>query len=529
MIAELTARGPDALWGRLHDGVGGPLARLPQTAAGALATSTRLDLTLAGEIDGAAPAYAVVASSGGSFGWVIALGLRDFEQAHTALLEGKSPRFAGRDTDGGLTRLTPARDAATAGLSIALSPLGYLILASTPADLASLAPYATRTLPSRPKSTHALVVSVTHAALAGPLHDRLAAQVAELRASATKLDLSLRAEHGGKAPDLGDPAVVIQALDDAARDRLALLADLATADITLDAGEDDVVVEVRLTPGPGPSARAFAGLVTGDATPLLTLSADTDAALLFRDDPTSMHKRADAIADRAAAVLKPALSEKDAKALRAALEGWAGSRGPWLTAALELEGAPAITLRTPAADPDRATRAFGGLVALAELPVFRAMLEARLSVKGSSIASATTGPAGGTTSIATFRRSDAHGSAASEVAVAWAATGDLLHVATATSSARALRASKDPQSLLGMDIRLAGKLGTLQDRASFVFAGRRSPESAGEAAPSPSARRKDSVVVAIGGETAREKSFGWGMLEVDDELVRDGLARWLEQ
>jgi hypothetical protein len=525
LVAEVSARGPDALWGRLQQGVAGPLERLPQTVAGALATTAKLDLSIAGEVDGAAAAYGVVASSGASLGWVAALGLRDFDHARATLLEGKSPRFAGDDAGSGVVALSPngSRDGGEPGFVLALSPLGYLLFASSRADLAALAPYATRTLPSRRKSPHGVTATITHGALAGPIHDRLEASLAALRAEATRLDASLRAEHGGKAPDLGDPTVVIQALDELAHEKLATLADLARVDVTLDAADADLDVELVAVPGAGPSKAAFAGLVTGDATPLLTLSSDTDAAILLRDDAESLRDWAARTEQRAAAIFKPALSEKDVKTMHAALGAWAEARGAWLTASLELEGAPALTLRTPASDPERATKAFGGLVDLTKIPLFRTMLETRLSVTGSSTATAEVAGSGAT-SITTFKMDDSHdharhrqtdGHGAAELAVAWAATGQLLHAAAATSSARALRASKDPTSLLGRDMLLAGKLGTLRDRAAFVFAARRGAEEGA---------RKASVVVALG----RERESGWGMLEIDDELVREALTRGLE-
>ena len=61
LMADVVVRGPDALWGRLRQGVGGPMAGLPQSVGGALTAAANLDPTLAGEVDGSAPAYAVMA------------------------------------------------------------------------------------------------------------------------------------------------------------------------------------------------------------------------------------------------------------------------------------------------------------------------------------------------------------------------------------------------------------------------------------------------------------------------------------
>jgi hypothetical protein len=521
LVADLSLRGPDALWGRLQHGIAGPLAHLPATFGGALATTAKLDLTLAGEIDGAAPAFAVIARPGASFGWVAALRVRDLDHARAALLGGKQPRFSGRDADGGLTVLqpapspgaSPAATPAPAPYMLALSPLGYLVVAGSEADLVTLTPYATRTLPARAASAHAAVVSVPHGALTGPIKDRLTALAGDLRGAAAMLDSTLRTQHGGRAPELGDPGAVIEGVDDLVHEKIATLATLDHLELTLDAGDDDVAVEATLVPGAGAAATTFGSITTGDASPLLTVSASTQAAVLFRDDPASLQASAKAAEERTVAVLKPALGPKDRAPIHDALGTWATARGPWLTAGLELDDAPAVTVRTPTTDPELAMRGVSALVNLADVPAFRGILEARFSVEGVSTATATT--PGGAASIATFRRAG-HGGGP-ELAIAWATTGGLLHVAAAGSSAQALRASKDPLDLAGRDVAFAGKLGTLRDRAHIVIAGRRNLDGRPD-------EKRASVVLGLG----RDKANGWGMLEVDDAWLREGATRLLD-
>jgi hypothetical protein len=519
LVADVVVRGPDALWGKLQQGVGGPLSHMPGTVGGLLAATAKLDLTLAGEIDGAAPAYGAIARVGPSFGWLAAIKLRDLAHAHAALLEGAKPRFVGRDAGDGIVMLSAPVGAPAESHSLALSPLGYLLVARGDADLLMLAPYATRTLPARPLDPHALAVSATHAALAGPIHDQITSAIGDLRTTASMLDATQRRQHGGKDPDFGDPTAVIQRLDDYAQGKLALLADLDHAVLTLDAGDDDLDLELSLAPGAGPSAKTFASYVTGDASPLLSLSAETEAALLLRDDPKTRADEMKSTEEGAVAIFKRQLSDKDAAAVQHAFETWGSSRGPWLTVAAELGGAPALTVRTPTADPDAAMRGVNDFVELAHRPVFHDLLEARFSVIGVSTATAAVSGFG-STSIATFRRASRDKTAsadAPEVAIAWAATGEILHVGAALSAARALRASKDATSLLGSDIRHAGKLGTLRDRATIVLLARPNfgPETEGPRA---------SLVLGAG----RDKANGWVMLEVDDGMVRNGLGRWFE-
>jgi hypothetical protein len=500
--------------------VGGPLSHLPRGLGGALATIAKLDLTVAGEVDGAAPAFAVASDTGKagghSFGWLAAVHLRDEAHAKEALLGGKAPHFKGRGADGGLTVLeTPAPgDAAAPHGSaplMALSPLGYLLVARSEADLVTLAPYATRTLPTRPPPAHAAVLTVPRGALAGALKDRLTAGIADARGVASMLDETLRKEHGGQAPELGDPGAVIQGLDDLAHQKLAVLDSLDHAEVVLDAGEAALTVEASLVPKVG--QKPFADLTTGDASPLMTLSADVQGALLVRDDPGALKEGAKTTEDRAMAVFKPALTEKDRAPLHDALTAWAASRGPWLSLAVELEGGPALTVRTPTPDGAQATKAVEKLVALTDIPVFHSLLVSRFSMKGVSVASASAA-GGGTTSIATFQRKGPKEE--TELAVAWAAAGDLLRVALALNSPRALRASRDPERLLGTDAGVAGKLGTLRDRAAVVLMGRTLPGGTDATG--------GNLVLGVG----RDKLNGWAMLEVDDSLAREAALRWLD-
>jgi hypothetical protein len=519
LMADLVARGPDALWGRLQQGVGGPLAHLPATAGGVLAATAKLDLTLAGEVDGAAPAYGVVAHPGAALGWLAAIRLRDLDHAHAALLEGKKPHFVGHEVADGVVVLAAAPGETPPKYTVALSPLGYLLIAGSEVDLATLAPYATRTLPTRPPSAHALVVSATHAAVAGAIHDELSRLVASLRTAASALDAAQRAQHGGKAPDFGDPAAIIERVDAFAQAKLAILADLDHVELSLDAGDDDVDVELRLAPGTGPSSAMFRGYTTGNASPLLSLSLQTEAALLLRDDPGTRADEMKSAEEGTVAVFRRTLTGKDTSAIHEAFTTWAGARGPWLTVGAELGGAPAVTLRTPTNDPDHAMAAVTDFIALTQRTAFRQILEARFGVQGVSMATAAA-PGFGSTSIATFRSgpmAKGLGADASEVAIAWSGAGGILHVGAALNTPRALRASKDPERLLGSDIALAGKLGTLHDRAAIVIVARPSfgPETDGPRA---------SLVFGAG----RDKANGWAMLEIDDTLVRDGVSRWLD-
>lgn len=523
VVVDVVARGPDALWGKLRQGVSGPLTALPQSIGGALATVAKLDLTLAGEVDGASPAYGVIDRPAKTYGWVVALRLRDLDHARMALLEGKAPHFSGRKLESGLTVLgpppgpKPATEVEAPRFVSALSPLGYLLVARSELDLVDLAAYATRTLPARPQSPHALVVSAAHAAFAGFFKDQLVGLFAQVAGSAEMSQSILVKQHGGKSADLGDPRAAVAWFNETSQAMLPIAGDVDHGELTADPGDDDVTAELVLTPGTGASAKAFETLKTGDAAPLLTLSSDTEGALLFQDDPAMFASHATSMETHIDDILKP-LSPPDTKAVHDAFSTWADSRGPWLTLGFELDetSSPALTMRTLTQDPDQAMRSVADFIDLSHVAPLRTMLESHFAVQSVSTATVSA-PGSGATSIATFH-AQTKSKTPADVAVAWAATGGLLHVAAGASSARALRSSKEPAHLLGTDVAFAGKLGTLRDRVAVVFAGRPHLDIKGND-PRPS------VVIGLG----HDKANGWGALLVDDALIREGITRWFSR
>ncbi len=516
LVASATLRSPDALWGKVKDAVAGPLAHLPRSFAEAAANTAKLDPALAGEVDGAAAAYAAASLPGKTLGWTLAFKLRDAPHARAALLGGKSPRYAARPADGGLTVLTLAASPPPPGVDpvaptlVALSPLGFLLAAGSEADLVTLAPYVTRTLPARPLSAHALSLSIAHDALAGPMRNQLLEQVAFYRSVLASMDRSLRQAHGGKAPDLGDPDTVIDALDRGARGLIDSIADLPGAEFGVDGMGEEIDVEATFPPGTGPSKDAIAALRTGTAAPLLTLSADTGAALLVVSDAPSRAESARAAEEQLLTAFKPTLRPADTASVHAAVESWATARGGWLTLATEDGGA--VALRFPADDPALATKAVEKLVGLSEVPTFRTILAKRFSVSSVSTASAEV-PGVGTASIASFRGG---AQAERELALAWSASGGVVHAAGATSAAKALQATRDSTGLLGSDAPLAAKLGALQDRSSLALVLR--PRLGATTGP------RASVVLGIG----RSGTNGWARLAVDDAVLSDTLRRWFD-
>ena len=92
--------------------------------------------------------------------------------------------------------------------------------------IARLAPYATRTMPTRVSGKEAIAVDVPGSALAGPLRAKIASEWSDTKKTMLDSDRQMRAQHGGRAPDFGDPGAIVARLDGSIQQRLAILSDL---------------------------------------------------------------------------------------------------------------------------------------------------------------------------------------------------------------------------------------------------------------------------------------------------------------
>ena len=520
LLAEGWVRAPDAVWAKVQSGVSGAVALLPPTAGELACAVAGLDSRVAPLVDGKGTSFVVLADgAGGAVAWAVALPLTDPAAAAKILLGAGDAQGASRDVAG--MHLAPS----TGRSSSIVAALGsrWLVLAGDEDDLKRLGPYAVRTMPTKavPSDPAAIVVDAPASALAGPLSQRLAAKWDETRAWLSAQDQEQRAKHGGRAPDFGEPRVIVDALDGAAKRRIALVAAARGARLTIDAGDDEVHAEVLLTPGTDPSsAKLLAAMHPSTSHPLAEAPADALVALLARDDAAT---RADDAATLEATVehaLGDRLHDEDSRAVRAAFDDWARARGDWLSAALAAGATDAtrgVWLRTPAAGGETATNAVREIVDLSHRQAFKDLLAGSLHLGPSTAATADVSGVG-KANLATFAPLGVNGkggAAAATLGVAWGVhDGDLL-VAGGPSPASLLAAEASVAARIGDAPRSARAIAALGNDATFaLFAQplRLDPRRAGDAASGP-------AVVAWGkrGESA------WARLELADVLLREWL------
>jgi hypothetical protein len=536
-LADVALASPNAAWARAQRGVGGLVAVLPSTFGGLLCAASGLDVGFAAEIDGAAPAFAVLAlSPEGKWTFAVAAKLVDGGHARAVLVDADTARFdlrdgggagAGGSGGGSAIALVVPKGGGASPLAVGLGgrgPSAYLLIADSDGSLARLGPYAYRTLPTRPVPASGLVAEVPRDALAGTLHDEVQRQWTSVRTSALREDEEQRARHGGRAPDFGDAPAIVATLDSVVGRMTALAADLDSVRLAVDADADTVHAELTLQPAPGGGAASelVDGMTVGDPSPLGRLPPEALVGVMTRDGASGRARDGAALEATLAAALGARLRADDAKKLHAAIADWESARGDWLAAAVVPPSSPptpghgmALAVRTPARDGDKAATAVRELVELATLPALQAPLRTLLSVTGVSVQrdasaapaapAATGGPRLDHVGLATLQRA---GSKDAKAGLAWGVEGGDLLVA----------AGEDPRAELGVfaihpEVTVdpaTSALAQLGDETSFALVAR----------PFPAASKRP-VIFGWG----RHAHAGWARAEVPDVVVRELVRR----
>jgi hypothetical protein len=449
--------------------------------------------------------------------------LVDPRHARAVLVTAPAARFTARE-EAGMTVLAPRAAGAGADLSLGITPSGYLLLARDAADLGRVAPYAYRTLPRRPLPASALAIDVPAGALAGPIRARLAASWDAFKAEKLEQDRAMRAQHGGRAPDFGDPQALMGSVDAVVQRKLALLADLAGARVAVDAGESELHAEVSLRPASGGAAqKAVEAMATGDVAPLFAAPLDAPLAFVWRDDAAGRASDAADVEQAMIGVLGARLSADDAKRLHGVVSSWSKGRGDGLSGAATAGargGGRGLILRAAAVDGDELARAVRGALELLRAPAFKEPLRSMLQLRD-----VTVGPldAGGTASRSGVATLSLGAKAAPKLGVAWSAAATELRLAVGEDAGALLAsASAPPPRTLGDDAAMRALLAPLGGSATFALVAQ--PLRLDSALDSARGARGGlaPIVVAWG----RRGSDAWGRIDVADALARE-IARAL--
>jgi hypothetical protein len=247
----------------------------------------------------------------------------------------------------------------------------------------------------------------------------------------------------------------------------------------------------------------------GDTRPLADAPGDAVLGVLVRDDAAARASDAQELRSAVVRTLGARVTADDARAVGAALDDWAATRGDWLAASLAWgSGAQAggVWMRAPG---DAAGRAVREMVDLTRRPAFGEPLKRTFDLGAPAVTPASV-PALPDATLATFNAAK-KGPA---LGVAWATHDGQLLVAAGDDAPKLLAAEAAPPSRLGDDARVARALSAVGSNASLVLVAmplRLDPaKAATDAARAP-------AVVAWG----RKESDAWLRVDVAGELLRE--------
>lgn len=520
LLANVWMGTPNASWTRLQRGVGGAMGILPPTLPGVLLALTDFDTDLANEVDGNAPMFGAVAGDPGDPAFVLAGRLvHGVGEVRGRLLDAGSARFTGKDLPG-MTLLVPRRKSAGTRLELAITDNGYLVVGRQTADLERLAPYVTVSLPEqRLASQHAATIRVSHAALANVLKPRLTTAWNDAKASLLKAYERERAALG-RAPDFGDAAPIVAAIDSVVTRRLDVLADLESVNVTLDVTDDAISFDATLVPtnAAGPAGRWIETMKVGDASAVLALSAESALAVSFRDGEGEREEQAKQLEKTITEALGARLTAPNK--VHDVLASITKARDEIFAASLSVGDPAGVIVRGPVRDAAAAEKGISQFVDLAKVAPFKDFLRVR------DVTQATSEVAGlGRVSTFTVERdakaashgkADAGTSTPSNLGLAWLLEDRVLSTALGSDPVVTLRAGAKPERRLADEPTLARFIATLGSDASSVVV-------AQPLKLSPKRTNLPTAPLALG--VGKKDGSAGVHLEINDGLIRE-LARW---
>jgi hypothetical protein len=516
LIAEGTLRDPDAFWKRLRDGAGPELARMPDSAAGSILGWAGADPSLGAVVAGDLPFHLALGDAPDGTAFAVAMKIRDLGGVRASLVEGETARYRAEDV-GGMIHLVP-REGAPPGVALAVSWSGYLVLASSAADLGTLGAYATRTLPTKAPPMSSFELRMAPQAL-----DRVGQKAPDFAAKATAI---LAAAARSLLPPEVDATVLAACFTPRLHDAAAAMGDLAEAVVDADAAGDGTVrAAATLTPKPGANAaRArLEGIHPGDTAPLLDAPRDAMAAFFWSDAAQERVDDATSLGECVARALASILGNQGTPILARALVAWARGRGDWLTASVVAKPSLAgLVVRTPISDRDSVSASLRGFVELASRPAVSDAMRRLLPLRAGAVESIQV-PRVGNASVLMFPARPVVGRTTTEPppegpglappGVAWAVDAREVDIGLGQTPANLLALAR-PTATWGENAVFGGAIRAFGADASFALV---------FAPPGCCTTDRAASAPAIVG-WGRHGENGWANLIVGDELLGEILA-----
>jgi hypothetical protein len=357
LLSEVVIAHPDKTWDLVRSSLGGsPL--VPSSPAVFLGDVLGLPVSALEQLDLNLPIVGAVADMKDQVGAVVSIHVKDGARL-VDLVTAPTGRFTKGDSENGVTLLAPtaAKDGSWSSYGVSGN---YLVVGPSRAALLKLAPFVTRTLPTRPTPAEDIVARAAHDAISGPLSARLKSLWDSWKQDREAEDVALRTKHGGSAPDFGDPAQALADIDSKAAKLFTILGDLEEARlaVTIEPKAPDrsasyrVLVSMKPRSEAGPAGQEIANMPVAGAEPLLALPSSVAVALLTRDNAELREQGSLAQVEAISKVLGGRLEPDDRSKIESAFQSWSKGRGDWLTAGLFWSGPTrAAVLRGAVSDP----------------------------------------------------------------------------------------------------------------------------------------------------------------------------------
>ena len=375
LVAEVFVPHPARTWSALRKTAGSSLRWFPATFPMAVGTLLGLPAHVVTLLSDDLPVVGAVASTSGRPPTVVlGIHVRSGREVVAVLTTGNSATHEARPASpGGVTVLSPKNAPGPSGPVLGVQG-NTLLVGTSPSGLEQVGPFVARTLPTRKMPASALSVVVPASALEGPAAEWLEQEWQVHRKALEQKDLKNRVAHGGRAPDFGDPAAALMAMDAAARGVTEVLRSARAAELHLDPKPDGMRVLLRITARErGAAARLVQDMAVGDLAPLLSLPKSAVVAVLTRTSGRGREASAKSTSEGLQRLFGDRLEQKDRESIASTLGQLARGRGDFSAYALLQGGSgPSLVMQSALSDAG----AFdAGARALFRLPKLRAFEE----------------------------------------------------------------------------------------------------------------------------------------------------------
>lgn len=346
LMVEGIARAPDAMVQSFRAIT--PL--IPDRIAPLLADTLHVSRDTTDEVDGTKPAYFVLVRRPEGTAFVLVMQVKDPGKVLAAL--GKQGLARTEDPSQGLSIFEASQASVGPKQQVLGVRRNFLIAASTVMALKDLAPYATRTMPTRALPKEDIALTIPRVAMRGPVRDALNAAIQQ--AAARRKDLVTKTDAG--APRAVGALDAIGEYAARSNERLvSWLADAGDGHLTISTTQGSVSIksDIDIENPDSAFAKQVAGWPVGDGLGALNVPAGALLAFVGRSSDSARAESSKDFADMLASMYPADVGPKEKAKTEEFLAAWDKARSDLTTGALLYEGPSrlAVALRLGAKDP----------------------------------------------------------------------------------------------------------------------------------------------------------------------------------